>query len=262
MEKGAQAAGQEDFGRGIFGQPRDQFAARPIVPQYSPELIAASVDLPKAGGGSSTSTRGSNSVNACSARADIEVPAKIAPPAKAPLVETRSTVIALPKSSTMAAQAFGTEPIHSHCVDQTIQPHAVGTWQIDLERQVGGRQQLHARYATRLKPCDQPRGCGPVDAGDRPGIAGRFAGRKLSSSASVQSTSTETARCGCGNGSARGRSKSPSLIRLLPTSTATSGKQLVLGMQLSFSEVKNRLHRRRSPFGLECKTSVADQSAA
>jgi len=68
--------------------------------------MAATVDVPKAGGGeanSAMSTRGSRSVNVCKALADIAMPGRIAPPQKVPSSETRSTVIAEPTSTTTAA---------------------------------------------------------------------------------------------------------------------------------------------------------------
>ena len=83
---GTGAAGQEDLDLGAArracGRHRRQSASSrsitcriaPTAPQNSPDLMADSVESPKAGGGtanSETSTSGSRSVKWCSARADI-----------------------------------------------------------------------------------------------------------------------------------------------------------------------------------------------
>ena len=59
--------------------------------------MAGTVEVPSGGGGlasSLMSIRGSRSVKACIARADMPMPGRIAPPWKAPSRETRFTVIA------------------------------------------------------------------------------------------------------------------------------------------------------------------------
>ena len=161
-------------GRVVAGQLVDQLPDRPHRAPEQARPHGRHGPSPRAGGGAASSdisTSGSRSVNSCSARADMAMPGRMAPPRNAPSADTRSTVMAVPTSMTTAgrpAGAGGWRPRRPAADRRRPCPAAA----VHLQRQVAGGQQGHAVAAAAPQPIDQPRGRRPVHAADEP-IKGR-----------------------------------------------------------------------------------------
>ena len=126
----------------------------PTAPQNSPDCMAASVAVPKAGGGavnSDTSTSGSRSVNSCSARADICMPGRIAPPRKRPVGRDQIHRDGRAHVDDHRRPAGLAQPIDGHGVDQPVDAHHVRPLQADFQRQIARGQQRDA-IAGRCSP--------------------------------------------------------------------------------------------------------------
>ena len=174
----ARAAGEQDLGvadHGYMGPPvscSTSCRTDPTAPQNSPERIAATVAVPRAGGGSASSAMsicGRRSVNSCSARADMAMPGRIAPPRKAPSASTRSTVMAEPTSTTTAGRPGVRRRLAARASSKPIDADHVGPRQLDDQRQIArGQQHDFIVRAMIAEPVDQPRRRRAVDAADVP----------------------------------------------------------------------------------------------
>ena len=116
-------------------------------------------------------------------------------------------------------------------------PTRSGCDEIDHKRQIAVRERLGMFDLLPAQPFDQPGGRGAMDAGDattaRPCAPRKRGGQIFERPDRAASVST---RDGCGNSSAAGDSNQPSLIRVLPISTATRGNACGLAMQRFLEE--------------------------
>ncbi len=111
----------------------------PTAPQNSPDRIAATVAVPKAGGGSASSAMsicGRRSVNSCSALADMAMPGRIAPPTEGAVgidQIDRDGRAGIDDDRRVAGRP---QAIRRQGVQQPIDADHVGPRQLDHQRQI------------------------------------------------------------------------------------------------------------------------------